>query len=32
MENYGAISCAGYEKVDRFEFTEDFVEYLELPV
>jgi hypothetical protein len=32
MQNYGAILETTYNNVDRFEFTEDFVEYLQLPV
>lgn len=32
MQNYGAVIETTYNNTDRFEFTEDFVEYLELPV
>ncbi|WP_226550754.1 hypothetical protein [Celeribacter naphthalenivorans] len=32
MQNYDAIIETTYNDVDRFEFTEDFVEYLLLPV
>ena len=31
MQNYGAIVETTYNNTDRFEFTEDFVEYLQLP-
>jgi hypothetical protein len=31
MKNYGAVVETTHNKVDRFEFTEDFVEYLQLP-
>ena len=31
MENYGAIIETTYNNADRFEFTEDFAEYLLLP-
>ncbi len=30
-ENYGAIVNITYNNVDRYEFTEDFAEYLESP-
>lgn len=30
-ENYGAVVNITFNSVDRFEFTEDFAEYLELP-
>lgn len=32
MKNYGAIIETTYNDVDRFEITEDFAEYLQLPV
>lgn len=32
MQNYGAIIETTFNKTDRFEFTEDFAEYLLLPV
>ncbi len=32
MENYGAIIETTHNNTDRFEFTEDFAEYLQLPV
>ena len=32
MQNYGAIVETTYNNVDRFELTEEFVEYLQLPV
>jgi hypothetical protein len=32
MQNYDAIIETTYNNTDRFEFTEDFVEYLQLPV
>lgn len=32
MQNYGAIIETTHNNVDRFEFTEDFAEYLLLPV
>jgi hypothetical protein len=32
MQNYGAIIETTHNSVDRFEFTEDFAEYLQLPV
>jgi len=32
MQNYGAIIETTYNNTDRFEFTEDFAEYLQLPV
>lgn len=32
MKNYGAVIETTYNNTDRFEFTEDFVEYLQLPV
>lgn len=32
MQNYGAVIETTYNNTDRFEFTEDFVEYLQLPV
>lgn len=32
MQNYGAIIETTYNNTDRFEFTEDFAEYLLLPV
>lgn len=32
MQNYGAITETTYNNTERFEFTEDFVEYLQLPV
>lgn len=32
MQNYGAIIETTYNTTDRFEFTEDFVEYLQLPI
>lgn len=32
MQNYNAIVETTYNNADRFEFTEDFVEYLLLPV
>ena len=32
MENYDAIINIDYGEVERFELTEEFVEYLELPV
>lgn len=32
MQNYDAIIETTYNTVDRFEFTEDFAEYLLLPV
>jgi len=31
MQNYGAVIDFTFNNVDRFEFTEDFVEYLQLP-
>jgi len=31
MQNYDAIIDTTYNNTDRFEFTEDFVEYLQLP-
>jgi len=32
MQNYGAIIETTHNNVDRFEFTEEFAEYLHLPV
>lgn len=32
MQNYDAIIETTHNKTDRFEFTEDFAEYLLLPV
>ncbi|OYZ42841.1 MAG: hypothetical protein B7Y31_04805 [Novosphingobium sp. 16-62-11] len=32
MENYGALIDIKYNDIDRYELTEDFVEYLLLPV
>ncbi len=32
MRNHGAIIETTYNNVDRFEFTEEFAEYLQLPV
>lgn len=32
MQNYGAVIETTYNNTDRFEFTEDFAEYLQLPV
>lgn len=32
MQNYGAIIETTHNNTDRFEFTEDFSEYLQLPV
>lgn len=32
MQNYGAIIETTHNNTDRFEFTEDFAEYLQLPV
>ena len=32
MQNYGAVVDITYNNTDRFELTEDFVEYLQLPV
>jgi len=31
MQNYGAIIETTHNNTDRFEFTEDFAEYLQLP-
>jgi hypothetical protein len=31
MQNYGAIIETSHNNVDRFEFTEEFAEYLQLP-
>jgi hypothetical protein len=31
MQNYGAITETTHNNIDRYEFTEDFVEYLQLP-
>ena len=31
MQNYGAVIETTFNSVDRFEFTEEFVEYLQLP-
>ncbi|TYP67317.1 hypothetical protein A9A72_10223 [Stutzerimonas stutzeri] len=32
MQNYGAIIETTHNNTDRFEFTEDFAEYLLLPI
>lgn len=32
MENYGAIIDIKFNNVDRYELTEDFVEFLLMPV
>lgn len=32
MQNHDAVIDVTFNNVDRFEFTEDFVEYLHLPV
>lgn len=32
MQNYGAIFETTHNNTDRFEFTEDFAEYLQLPI
>jgi hypothetical protein len=32
MQNYGAVTETTYNNTDRFEFTEEFAEYLQMPV
>ncbi|MFD2855788.1 hypothetical protein ACFSZS_14860 [Seohaeicola zhoushanensis] len=32
MQNYGAIIDTTHNKVDRFQLTEEFAEYLQLPI